>query len=156
MNETNPYSTPQVSVDTNHVATEKLQGLDSAQIKKLYYRSCNVNAIAVILGLGFLILVIVSILPDARRGFAMRFGFGGLAVFYVVTIAGLFRRTAWGRILGIIACVTFLLNIPIGTAIGIFGLFAFIGAPNLFGSNRVTHRELKFEFKLQKEIPRGN
>jgi hypothetical protein len=67
-----------------------------------------------------------------------------------MAVVGLFKRTAWGRILGIIVCVISLINIPIGTAIGAFGLFAFFGAPELFGSNRVTHRELKTEFKLQK------
>jgi FtsH-binding integral membrane protein len=150
MNETNPYSAPQTDVYANRIITDKLQGLDFKQLKKLYHRSCNVNAITFLLGLGLIALAIVSILPDAEYETSMRFVFVGLTVFYAMAVVGLFKRTAWGRILGIIVCVISLINIPIGTAIGAFGLFAFFGAPELFGSNRVTHRELKTEFKLQK------
>ena len=150
MNETNPYSAPQTDVDANHTVTDKLQGLDFKQLKKLYHRSCNVNAITFLLGLGLIVLAIDSMLPNAEYEPFIRFVFVGLAVFYAVGVVGLFKRTAWGRILGIIVCIISLINIPIGTAIGAFGLFAFFGAPELFGSNRVTHRELKSEFKLQK------
>ena len=150
MNEINPYSAPETDVYANRATTDKLQGLDFKQLKKLYHRSCNVNAITFLLGLGLIGLAIVSMLPDAEYEPFMRFVFVGLAIFYAVAVVGLFRRTAWGRILGIIVCIISLINIPIGTAIGAFGLFAFFGAPELFGSNRVSHRELKSEFKLQK------
>ena len=156
MNETNPYSAPQTDVHANRAITDKLQGLAFKQLKKLYHRSCNVNAITFLLGLGLIGLAIVSMLPNAEYEPFMRFVFVGLAVFYGVAVVGLFKRTAWGRILGIIVCIISLINIPIGTAIGAFGLFAFFGAPELFGSNRVTHRELKSEFKLQKaEMKKG-
>jgi hypothetical protein len=150
MNKTNPYLTPQVDEYTNHVTTEKLQGFDFNQIKKLYFRSCNINAINFLIGLGSVILGVVSVIPNTGHVFSMKAGLVGLSVIYAMTVVGLFRRTAWGRILGIIICFIFLIAIPIGTVIGIFGLFAFLGAPELFGSNRVTHRELKSEFNLQK------
>jgi hypothetical protein len=35
--------------------------------------------------------------------------------------------------------------------IGVVGLFAFIKAPNLFGSGRVLHKALKAEFKLREK-----
>jgi hypothetical protein len=155
MNEINPYLTPQVDGYTNHVTTEKLQGFNFNQIKKLYYRSCNVNMITFLIGFGSIILGIVSAIPNTGHVFSMKAGLVGLAVIYAMTVVGLFRRTAWGRILGIIVCVIFLIAIPIGTVIGISGLFAFLGAPELFGSNRVTHRELKSEFNLQKLRMKG-
>jgi ABC-type antimicrobial peptide transport system permease subunit len=150
MSETNPYSAPQTDVYANHTITSKFQGLDFKQLKKLYYRSSNVNAITFLLGLGLIGLAIVLILPNSAFEPSMKLFFVGLAVFYAVAVVGLFKRTAWGRIIGIIVCIISLINVPIGTAIGVFGLFAFLGAPKLFGSNRITHRELKSEFKLQK------
>lgn len=161
MNETNPYSAPQTDVLANRIITDKLQGLDFKQLKKLYYRSCNVNVITFLAGLCLIVLPIMALLPNAEfmallpnaeyKPF-MKFVIVGLAVFYGVAAVGLFKRTAWGRILGIIVCVMALINIPFGTAIGAFGLFAFFKAPELFGSNRVTHRELKTEFNLQKAV----
>jgi hypothetical protein len=53
--------------------------------------------------------------------------------------------------MGIIVCVLTLINIPLGTLIGIVGLFAFIKAPNLFGPGRVLHKDLKTEYKLRKK-----
>ena len=150
MNETNPYSAPQTDVYAHRAITDKLQGLDFKQLKKLYHRSRNVTAITFILGLNLIILAVVSMLPDTGYETPMRLILIGLAAFYAVAIVGLSRRTAWGRILGIIVCIISLINIPIGTVIGAFGLFAFFEAPELFGSNRVTHRELKAEFKIQK------
>jgi FtsH-binding integral membrane protein len=150
MTETDPYSAPQTDVYANRLITEKLQGLDFKQLKKLYYRSCNVNAITFLVGLGFIVLAIVLVLPNADYEPIMKYVFVALAVFYSVAVVGLFQRTSWGRILGIIVCIISLINIPLGTAVGVFGLFAFFGAPELFGPNRITHRELKSEFKLQK------
>jgi hypothetical protein len=157
MNETNMYSAPQTDVYANRMITDKLQGLDFKQLKKLYYRSCNVNAFNFFLGLGSIGLLFLLISPiNEYESFtkytekSMKLVSVGQAVFYAVAVVGLFKRTAWGRIVGIIVCVIILINFPIGTAMGAFGLFAFFKAPELFGSNRVTHRELKTEFTLQK------
>lgn len=150
MNDTNPYSAPQTDVSTNVAVSSRLQDLDFKRLKKLYHRSCNVNAIAFLLGLGILILSGISIIPDALEEKSAKYIFIGLIVFYAITLFGLYQRTSWGRILGIIVCIISLINLPLGTLIGIVGLFAFFGAPELFGANRITHRELKFEFKLQK------
>src|SRR6266496_947575 len=149
MNDTNPYSAPHTDVSTNFAGSGQLRELDFNQLKKLYHRSCNVNAITFLLGLGLIPLAIASLVPDIGHE-VPRVIFIGFAVFIAVAVIGLFTRTSWGRILGIIVCIISLINIPIGTLIGIFGLFAFFGAPQLFGANRVTHKELKSEFKLRK------
>ena len=149
MNEPNPYTPPQSeSVPPNGDGTA-LGGHDFKQLKKLYHRSSNVNVITFLLGLGLIFIVILSAIPDMGEDFP-RFLLIGIAAFYAAAIVGLFKRTSWGRILGIIVCILSLVNIPIGTLIGAFGLFAFFGSPQLFGKDRLTHNELKAEFKLQK------
>ena len=149
MNVNDPYSAPKTGLSPSVAGSDHIQAFDFKKIRKLYHRSCNVNAIAFFLALGIVFLVAVILMPnigeDLSEGVLM-----GLAAVYIVALIGIFRRTSWGRIMGIIACIQFLIYIPIGSIIGIVGLFAFIGAPQLFGTNRVTHRELKSVFKLQK------
>ncbi|MEM0896914.1 MAG: hypothetical protein AAGJ79_08500 [Verrucomicrobiota bacterium] len=150
MSETNPYEAPQSDVAAPIPETYQFKDLDFKQLKKLYYRSCNVNGITGLLVLGLIFIVIASFMPDIVAE-GLQLVFIGLAVFYAVTIFGLFKRTSWGRILGIIVCIISLINIPIGTLIGVLGLFAFFGAPELFGPDRVLHKDLKSEFKLRKK-----
>jgi len=45
MNEPNPYSPPQAVMPAVVVAPGMLNELDFKRLKKLYYRSCNVNVI---------------------------------------------------------------------------------------------------------------
>ena len=150
MSEQNPYTSPQAEVSQPAQGNAEFANLDFQSLKKLYHRSCNVNAITFLLGLGLIFLLVASFLPSGEGEPSLRFVFIGLAVFYAIAIFGLFNRSSWGRILGIIVCIISLINIPIGTLIGIFGLFAFFGSPQLFGAERVTHKALKAEFKLQK------
>ncbi len=150
MEEQNPYTSPQSEIAQPTQGNAVFSNLDFKSLKKLYHRSCNVNAITFLLGLGFIFLLVASFLPVNEGEPSLRFVFIGLAVFYAMAIFGLFNRSSWGRILGIIVCIISLINIPVGTLIGIFGLFAFFGAPQLFGSDRVRHKDLKAEFKLQK------
>jgi hypothetical protein len=84
---------------------------------------------------------------------------GGIALFiyaligfYIACIIGLIGRTSWGRKLGIFVCCISLINIPLGTIIGIMGLFAFFKAPELFGEGRLTHKELKKTFSTRKKM----
>jgi len=149
MNEINPYSAPQSEVFEPQVGSDQFKDLDFKQFKKLYYRSCNVNAITFLLVLGLAALVLAAWFVDPD-GDVPKGVFIGLAAFYASAAFGLFKRTSWGRVSGIIVCIISLISVPIGTAIGAFGLFAFFGAPQLFGPNRVTHASLKTEFKLRK------
>lgn len=148
MSEENPYSAPQAEAAPIISGNERLQGLDFKELKKLYYRSCNVNAITGLLILGELFLVIAMFVPDLGAG--GRGILGAFAAFYLIAVIGLFSRSSWGRVMGIVVCILSLISFPLGTLIGIFGLFAFFGAPQLFGNDRITHKEVKAEFKLQK------
>jgi len=148
MSETNPYSAPKADLVLKVAAPGKLRELDFKQLRKLYLRSCNVNAITFLTALGVILLALMSI--GAAIESAMGLVFIGISVFYAVAVIGMYRRSEWGRVLGIIVCIIALFHIPIGTLIGVAGLVAFSSARELFGINRVTHKELKAEFALQK------
>lgn len=157
----NPYEVPEVD-QSQYAATiqdridEKLrdyQSLDEKAFKKLYYRSCNISAIAFLMVLGIVVMSgIFFLIPDVREELLLGVGFiGGLLLFQLVSAVGLILRTSWGRILGFVSCALMLTSIPIGTLIGIVGIFALAKGAELFGSNRVTHKELKAEFNLRKQ-----
>ena len=148
MSESHSTSSRQTDAETSSKA--RLQGLDFNQLKKLYHRSRNVNAIALLLVLGVGILAFTSMNPPPEYESSIKPILIGLVVFYSVTVAGLYLRTPWGRVLGIIACVIALVNFPIGTLVGIFGLYALFGAPELFGKDRIAHKELEKQFHLLK------
>ncbi len=150
MNEPDPYAPPESeppAVVTH--SDSQFSHLEFAQLKKIYYRSCNVNAITVLLILGTVFLLGFALMPDNELA-ETRPLLLVLSLFYGASVAGLVKRTSWGRILGIIVCILALINIPLGTLIGIFGLFAFFGAPELFGRDRVLHKDLKAAFKIRK------
>lgn len=150
MSTQNPYSPPQVTESLAPVGSPLFGDLDDKALNKLYYRSCNVTAIALLLSFGVVALAGMIAMPDVDPGLPKPV-FIVLAVFYMIAIIGILMRTSWGRVMGIIVCIISLINIPFGTLIGVVGLFAFIKAPNLFGHGRVLHKDLKTEFRLRKK-----
>jgi hypothetical protein len=48
-----------------------------------------------------------------------------LAAFFLALGVGLWRRNNWARILVLVPCVVWLFSFPIGSAVGIFGIYAF-------------------------------
>lgn len=154
MNGENPYQTPEASGVVNFEGDSEFEDLDDESLKKLYHRSCNVSCIAFLLVLA--VFSMVDIVYSLPRIFDLKFevviGVGiGVILFFLITVVGLIMRTSWGRIMGIFVCILSLVSIPIGTLVGVAGLFAFFKAPNLFGENRVTHKALKAEFKIRKK-----
>lgn len=153
MSQDNPFVTPQVDEATIPVSLGNLAEYSDAQIKKLYHRSCNVMGVAVLLILGALLLS--GLLIAARNsGEMLNISLPfiiGIIIFNLLAALGAILRHTWGRVVGIIACILLLLNLKlIPIIIGIMGLFAFIGAKELFGPNRVTHAEVKAAFKATK------
>jgi len=71
-------------------------------------------------------------LPDARIAVPILGGIGGLLFIVVLLLSipsiiagiGLLRFSSWARILTIIISAFDLLNVPFGTALGIYGLWA--------------------------------
>ena len=108
-------------------------------------------AIAVLLTLGLLIIVAAIFMDAGSLGFPAPVAIG-IALFDLMVVIGLFIRSSWGMILGMVAGGFALISIPIGTIIGVMGLFAFIKAPTLFGPDRVLHNDLKAEFKHRKKL----
>ncbi|WP_411845187.1 hypothetical protein AAFN60_15335 [Roseibacillus persicicus] len=158
----NPYSAPETSEPLAIDANSPFAHLDFEQVKKLYYRSCNLSCIAVLQLLG-IVLICVSLLPALRTNSSALEGpesvgyvIGTLSVplLLLVSSVGIFKRTKWGRILCIIFCILSVLTILglniLGLLIGLAGLFACFGSPQLFGPNRYRHGYLKEEFKLRK------
>lgn len=153
----NPYQKPSVQ---NRVL-EKFRDyheLDDKALKKLYYRSANVSCIAALMLLGSVFSASIALgtwYYEEPVDFSQEIGriiFLVMAVFQFSGFIGLGTRSPWGRILGFICCVLMLINIPIGTLVGIAGLVALSKAPELFGQGRVTHKELKAEFKERKRL----
>jgi len=68
---------------------------------------------------------------------------------FLFAAIGCFTRDDWARICGIIICCLLLLNIPIGTLIGIFGLIAFIRGKKLFGPGRLDPKTIKAELRYR-------
>ena len=72
--------------------------------------------------------------PDARVAIPILGGLGGFLFLLVLVLSlpaviagvGLLQFKPWGRILGIIMSAISLVNVPIGTAIGIYGLWALL------------------------------
>ena len=72
--------------------------------------------------------------PEARFAVPILGGLGGFLFLIVLVLSlpaviagiGLLQFKPWGRILGIIMSAINLLNVPIGTAIGIYGLWALL------------------------------
>jgi hypothetical protein len=154
MNTQNPYAPPQVIESLVPAGNPQFNTLDDKTLNKLYYRSCNVSGIALLLSFGLVVLAVLIAMPEVDLALPKPV-FMGLAVFYLVAIIGMLKRTTWGRVMGIIVCILSLLSIPLGTVIGVVGLFAFIKAPDLFGPGRVRHKDLKTEFKLRKKAKKA-
>ena len=149
----NVYAPPKSNLDPQITGSliDRLKEYDDKSLNKLYYRSCNVSAIAGLMIIGVAILgslfLFSNLLEDTSTPTAVLIA---ILAFNLISSVGIILRTTWGRVLGIVACAIMLINIPMGTIIGIVGLFAFINAKSLFGIDRISHAELKKEFKFRK------
>lgn len=147
----NPYSAP--SADTTIIPEDQgdLLNMEWKALEKLYYRSCNVSGLVALMCLGVILYGSILLTSNVFEGGLAILMYAMLA-FYIASIIGLYNRTSWGRGLGIFVCILSLLNIPLGTIIGIMGLFAFFKAPELFGENRITHKAVKEAFNKKKKM----
>ena len=160
MNKENPYKTPE-TIQPQHRTSDgsPLAQMERKRFKKLYYRSVNVGTIAFLLIIGVIALAWLlykqkTIAEANHNTIIISPIFYISTIFSILAAIGLFMRASWGRIVGIIACALMLINIPIGTIIGIAGLVALFQAPELFGNNRFLHKDLKKEYKKRKREKR--
>lgn len=144
----NPYAAPAAPVLT--VEQTPLADRSPEQIRKLYHRSVNADAIAFLMSLG-LVIMIGALFAVSKVGNPVgMLVIAGIGLFFLVTVIAIFKRAAPGRVLGIIGCCLMLLNFPIGTLIGILGIIAFAGAKELFGPNRIPRAVVKAAYKAMK------
>lgn len=158
MSEQNPYLPPEAPPlpPGGNYSGPGAAGLDDKTLKKHYNNSRTTSALAFLFGLGA--LGCISILGFGTRLIQEEDGSAGVlsvilavaAALNIATVIGLMKRTAWGRVLGIIACVPAMLNFPIGTGIGLLGIIALAGSPQLFGPDRLDPKELAAEIKARK------
>ncbi|MFC1764067.1 hypothetical protein ACFL6U_18585 [Planctomycetota bacterium] len=121
---------------------EKLKSYDSKQLKLLYARSGDVSTAAILSVLPTLIYTGAAIgtVVSPTRGvdvvttFMVSFIFTLGSFIMIFALPGMFMRTSWGRTLGIIGCIL--------GFIGLLWMFAFIRAPELFGPDKITRKEL--------------
>jgi hypothetical protein len=152
----NVYAPPKSNLEPQITGSliDRLKKYDDKSLNKLYYRSCNVSAIAGLMIIGVAILaslfLFTNVLKDTSTPSTPAAVLIAILAFNLIASVGIILRTTWGRVLGIVACTIMLINIPMGTIIGIVGLFAFINAKSFFGIDRITHTELKKEFKFRK------
>ena len=128
-------------------------------LKKLKNYSHNIGALGVLWSIGAalsingLVLIVFGIVEFENndvRVFAFVFSLF-FAIVLCLAVIGLFTRTRWGRVIGIVICCMALPGLPLGTIIGIIGLLALIEGKRLFGKDRYLHRELKKEYKFRKK-----
>ena len=61
-----------------------------------------------------------------------------------------FTRPRWGRFFGIGVSLLTMINIPLGTLIGIFMLIAYVRGQRLFGADRLAHQDVAAVYKQRK------
>lgn len=153
-----PYAAPTTSEPALAGQQSKLADFTFPQVKKLYHRSCNLSCIAFLMMFGVFVLLSITMMnltgSETWMGEIELVLFGVMTVLYLLTFVGLCKRSAWGRILCIVVCIFLILSIftgnIIGLIVGLAGLFACLGSPQLFGAGRFHHKELKTEFKARK------
>lgn len=151
-NNFNPYEAPKTEEIVNFSENDGslLETMDFKKLEKMYYRSHNVSVIAALLILGvFGLTGLIFSAPLSNMNYVI---FIIVTVLFTVSVPGIIIRSNWGKILGIISCFVMIINISLfSIIIGIMGLFAFFGAPELFGPDRITHKELKEVYKRRKK-----
>ncbi len=112
-------------------------------IKVLGILNIILGAFGLVVALGLLLMFggiagIVSTTgdPDAEIAVPILGAIGGLIFVIVLVVSvlviiagwGILNYREWGRILGIVVAVIELVNVPIGTAIGIYGLWVLLNS----------------------------
>ncbi len=84
-----------------------------------------------------------SIVQEVTAPVDVLFLLGIIVILYGIGVYGTFFKRSWARTYGIVLCCVLMLGFPVGTALGIFGLFSFQGAKVLFGPNAIPYSKIK-------------
>ena len=73
-----------------------------------------------------------------------------LAVTNITTLVAWYKKSSYGRNLGIVTSAIALAGFPIFTIVGIVGIFGFVNGTEFFGSHRVHIQDIKSELIRRK------
>jgi hypothetical protein len=124
---------------------KNIADLNIKELSTFYKKSIGISVIGCFWGLVALAQVISIVIVYNNRDVG---GMIATPLFFVLWCAaayGALTRKQFGRILNIILSCILLLGIPIGTVIGIVGLWSFLKTEALFGSSKISHAELAAE-----------
>ena len=126
------------------------------EIEELYKRSSTMLTAAYLLIIPFIIIVPVYSFGSSFKDFKELFVTIPFIIihFYIILFfiasIGIFYKRNWGRIMGIIAFCFMLLGFPVGTILGFSFLKPMIKSKDLFGPNRILHKDIKREYLARK------
>lgn len=138
------------------ISNLRLCSYTTPQVKRLLSHSSSIQTLCVLWCIGAVVaaILVVGLLSSGVQNeedmILAIFAIPMLAL-QIFAIVGGFKRSKWGRTVGMIACALMLINIPCGTLIGILGLIAYGGGSVLFGPGRITQAELKKEVAFRKK-----
>ena len=138
------------------ISNSRLCSYTTPQVKRLLNHSSSIQTLCVLWCIGAVVaaILVVGLFNSGVQNeedmilaiFAIP-----MLVLQIFAIVGGFKRSKWGRTVGMITCALMLINIPCGTLIGVLGLIAYGGGTVLFGPGRITQAELKKEVKFRKK-----
>ena len=155
----NAFAPPRSNVETRE-GPEALWDLTFKEIRKLYLASLNIRALGGLyalatlgcLGGAFASMVGPRVGSEQGVGYALMVAFFFLiGVVYLLACVSSYTRPTWGRWLGIVLASLSLLSFPLGTAIGILALIAYIQGKRLFGPDRFTAKDVAQVYKQRKK-----
>jgi hypothetical protein len=123
----------------------KLRMENKENLRKMYHASRNIRAIGFLWLLFGALLGIVALTADLGIEKLLVIFFVGLV--FVTSGIGAFTRGTFAKFGFTAMCFLQLINIPIGTILGIIGLLAVGRYPAFFGNYRVSHKEIKIAYK---------
>lgn len=146
---TNIYEQPQSDVGMEN---SPAFDLDKSELKSIINSWHRLIVLCCFWFLAFItcLAVFIPTISGDPQTFYIGIFFGILGLVYLASMIGTLFKTAWGRYMGMTVCVFMLLGIPIGTVLGIMGLFGYDGAKKLFGKDALSIKAVKSAYKVKK------
>jgi len=148
----NPYSPPEVDPSVK-LERRVYKELDMKELKRICNHSQTIRTIGILSVCVAILGVAIVFFSLWSRWYAVSVLGGGigLLMFCGFVAYGSWRRPSWGRILGVLFCISSLFAIPVGTIVGVLGLIAYGRGSALFGGNRYERKILEDELKYRKK-----
>jgi len=157
----NPYAAPKNAGTVTTAARRHgadLTGLDLDKLRLLRGKSYHLNIIggfmAFFTAIGVFCLIIFTLDGmNTDEGQELQIFACVIIALHGTAMLCAWLRPAWGRTPLFIISILGLANVPFGTGLGIFAIWALQGAAPLFGPNRYHHGDLDGEYQLRSARP---